>query len=101
MAGNAKANCPYGVWFWFWWISVSNPDPGSFDLYMIGPNKRLTISSSGSSCAQMWGVAQNPKGDIWISGNAEFYGKMKGAQLDDGPGNDGGEIHIDLDSEFE
>jgi type II secretory pathway pseudopilin PulG len=96
ITGDARANCPFSAS-----VVVTNPDPGALDLCMIGANKTLKIASIAPSCAQMWAVAQNPRGDVEISGSAEFYGKIKADQLGDGSGDDGGAIHVDLDSHFE
>jgi hypothetical protein len=98
---NAKANCPYDLRPSFQ-IVLTNPDPGAFRLYIFDSNKTLKIANTvGGNTPQVWGVVQNPKGDIEVSGNAEFYGKMKGGELGDGSNDDGGAIHVDLDSAFE
>jgi hypothetical protein len=43
----------------------------------------------------MHAVVQNPNGDVTVSSNARFLGKIKAARLQGG-----GQIHIDLDCDF-
>jgi len=66
-------------------------DPSRLRIYMIGSNKSMDMANN----AIVHAVVENPHGRVSIWNSAQFFGKIKAAQL-----LGGGRIHVDLDCEF-
>ena len=73
-------------------LNTSTKNPSRLRLYMTGNNR--IFSAAGQ--AGIYAVLQNPLGEISLSDDAEFFGKIKGESL-----TGGGRIHIDLDADFD
>lgn len=72
-------------------INVTGADPTRLRLYMTS-NKHFKMNQQ----AQVYGVLQNPNGGVEISGDAQFFGKIRAKSLQGG-----GRIHVDLDCSFD
>lgn len=72
-------------------LNDSTKDPSRLRIYMIGNNKDMDLASD----AIVHGVVENPNGEVSIGNNAQFFGKIKAAEL-----LGGGRIHVDLDCGF-
>jgi len=72
-------------------LNDSTKDPSRLRIYMIGNNKGMDMANN----AIVHAVVENPHGRVSIWNSAQFFGKIKAAQL-----LGGGRIHVDLDCEF-
>ncbi len=70
-------------------LNMTTGNPDNLRIYMIKNKKTFSMFDS----ATVYAVLQNPKGNIWTSANSQFFGKMKGEELQGS-----GAIHIDLNS---
>jgi len=73
-------------------LNDSTKDPSRLHIYMIGNNKGMDMGSN----AMVHAVVENPNGRVTIWNSAQFFGKIKAAQL-----LGGGRIHVDLDCGFD
>ena len=73
-------------------LNDSTKDPSRLRIYMIGNNKAMDMRSN----AMVHAVVENPNGRVTIWNSAQFFGKIKAAQL-----LGGGRIHVDVDCSFD
>ena len=73
-------------------LNFSTKDPSKLRIYMVGNNKTMLMGQN----AQVYAVLQNPRGNVNIWDNAQFFGKVKAKKL-----NGGGKLHVERDCSFD